>query len=69
MTNMPEVHYERKPVSHKQLQQEYDYFLALRMLENLLQNGLITLDEFNKTTALNRKSFSPALAEIMPEKR
>jgi len=63
------MRYERKPVSHQQLQQEYDYFLAMRMLESLLKNGLIALDEFNKTATLNRKSFSPALAEIMPENR
>ena len=37
--------------------------------EIMLQNGLISLSEFNKITTLNRKSFSPALAQIMPENR
>jgi len=57
---------ERMQLTQEQLQHEYDYFLAQQMLESMLKNGLITADEFNKITILNRKSFSPALAEIMP---
>jgi len=34
----------------------------------MLEKGLITLSEFNKITELNRKIFSPALAQIMPKK-
>ena len=63
------THYEKKPVSHGQLQQELDYIRAQRMLKALLDKELISLSEFNKITTLNRKSFSPALAQIMPEKR
>ncbi len=62
----PEIKYEKKPVSQEQLQREYDYFLAQQILESMLKNGLITLDEFNKITSLNRQSFSPSLAQIMP---
>jgi len=69
MTEKPEINYEKKPVSQKQLQHEYDYFLAQQILASLLKNDLITLDEFNKITALNRQSFSPALAQIMPDNR
>ena len=65
----PGINYEKKPVSHEQLQHEYDYFLAQQILESMLKNNLITADEFNKITALNRQSFSPALAEIMPGNR
>jgi len=65
----PEINYEKKPVSPDQLQREYDYFLAQQILESMLKNNLITSDEFNKITALNRQSFSPALAEIMPGNR
>lgn len=53
-------------VSQEQLQREYNYFLAQQILESMLQRALITEDEFNKITILNRKTFSPALAEIMP---
>jgi len=65
----PEIKYKKKPVSQDQLQREYDYFLAQQILESLLKNDLITVDEFNKITALNRQSFSPALAQIMPRTR
>ncbi len=64
-----EINYVKKPVSQEQLQREVDYFRAQRTLEAMLQNGLISLLEFNKITALNRESFSPALAQIMPVNR
>lgn len=56
-------------ISQEQLNNEYNYFLAQKILETMLQKDMITADEFNKITAINRKSFSPALAEIMPSKR
>jgi hypothetical protein len=73
MTNItgikPEMIYEKKSVPQEQLQREVDYIRAQRILDSMLNNGLISLSEFNKITALNRKSFSPALAQIMPENR
>ena len=66
---IPEINYEKKPVPQEQLQREVDYIRAQRILDSMLQGGLISLSEFNKIPALNRKSFSPALAQIMPENR
>ncbi len=60
----PEI--ENKTVPQEQLQREVDYARAQRVLKSMLENGLISLSEFNKITALNRQSFSPALAQIMP---
>ena len=57
------------PVSQEQLQCEMDYIRAQRILDSMLQKGLISLSEFDKITLLNRESFSPALASIMPENR
>ncbi|MDP3057876.1 MAG: hypothetical protein Q8N36_00230 [bacterium] len=65
----PEINYEKKPISQEQLQREVDYVRAQRMLDSLLQNGLISLSEFNKIASLNRQSFAPALAQIMPNNR
>lgn len=65
----PEINYEKKPISQEQLQCEVDYVRAQLMLDSMLKNGLISLSEFNKITLLNRQSFSPVLASIMPEKR
>ena len=60
---------EKRPVPQEQLQREVDYIRAQQMLDSALKDGLISLSEFNKITALNRQSFSPALAQIMPETR
>ncbi|OJU13425.1 MAG: hypothetical protein BGN88_10350 [Clostridiales bacterium 43-6] len=62
----PEIGYENKTFPQEQLQREVNYARAQRMLKSMLENGLISLSEFNKITALNRQSFSPALAQIMP---
>lgn len=66
---IPEITSEKKPISQDQLQREYDYIRAQKILENLVQKGLISELEFNKATKLNRQSFTPALAQIMPENR
>ena len=57
---------ELKKMSQEQLKREFDYIQAEKLLRKMLQKGLITEAEFNKIEALNRQSFSPFLAEIMP---
>ena len=54
------------PISSIEIQQDYDYFMAQRASEALLYAGLISLEEFNKLTRLNRDTFSPMFVEIMP---
>ncbi|MFS0615129.1 SHOCT domain-containing protein [Lederbergia ruris] len=55
-----------KRVSQEQLQREFDYIQAEKLLRKMLGKGLITEIEFHKIDALNRQTFSPFLAEIMP---
>jgi hypothetical protein len=57
---------EPKRASQAQLQCEFDYIQAEKMLKRMLEKGLITTEEFEKTTVLNRQTFSPMLARIMP---
>jgi hypothetical protein len=57
---------EPKSVSPEQLQHEFDYIQAERLLKKMLEKDLITEIEFNEITVLNRQTFSPFLAEIMP---
>ena len=64
--SIPSANYEKAPVSQEQLQREVDYVKAQQILTSMLEKGLITLSEFDKITVLNRKTFSPLLAEIMP---
>lgn len=53
-----------RKMDEAQMQRDMDYRLAQKILSGMLENGLISNDEFNKITALNRKSFSPYLAEL-----
>jgi hypothetical protein len=59
---------DRKPISSEQLQREFDYHRAEKMLRKMLEKELISQEEFNKMMRLNRESFSPMLAQIMPDK-
>lgn len=52
--------------TEEEMQREYDYLLAQQLTETLLENGMISQEEFNKITAKNRETFSPKLAAIMP---
>ena len=56
-----------KTFTTEELEQEYDYYMAQKLLEKMLGAGLISGDEFNKITAKNRQTFSPFLSEIMPK--
>ena len=56
-----------KPLTDVELQQDYDYFMVQETANMLLSTGLISLVEFNKLTQINRDTFSPILAEIMPK--
>ena len=61
----PEMKFEKQPVPKEELQREFDYALAQQVIKAMLENGLITEEEFVKITRLNRRSFRPALAGIM----
>ncbi|SHH59553.1 SHOCT domain-containing protein [Clostridium grantii] len=56
----------KKAYTQEELQREYDYILAQKILKSIFEKGLISVEEFNKITGLNRQTFSPYLAEIMP---
>lgn len=57
---------EKKSFTDEELQKEFDYFMAQKLLEKLQETGLITKEELDKITEKNRQSFSPYLARIMP---
>jgi hypothetical protein len=53
-------------LSTEELQREFDYYRAEKLLHQMLEKGFITKVEFNKIMLLNRETFSPMLAQIMP---
>jgi hypothetical protein len=56
----------RRPVTEEKLQNEYDYYRSLKLLQKMLNAGLITQEEFEKIDRRNRQSFSPFGVELMP---
>ncbi len=52
-------------MSKEQFNNELNYYLSLKMLQKMLDVGFITKEEFCKIDILNRKSFSPKLAQLM----
>lgn len=52
--------------TNTEMQNEYNFILAEQMTRKLLNKGLISVDEFNKIMAKNRRSFSPYISRIMP---
>ncbi|MGI6449038.1 MAG: SHOCT domain-containing protein [Desulfitobacteriia bacterium] len=57
----------RASLSTEALQREFNYYRAEKLLYQMLEKGLITKVEFNKIMLLNRETFSPMLAQIMPD--
>ena len=57
---------ERKPFTDEELQREFDYYMAQKLLKKLWEEDLISEGELDKITAKNRQTFSPYLARIMP---
>lgn len=47
---------------------ELGYFMAQKITEKMLEKGLISFDEYDKLTALNRQSFSPLYADLLPKR-
>lgn len=53
--------------TQERIQGDLDYRRAQEIAKSMLNDGLISVAEFNKLTAINRETFSPLFAEIMPK--
>ncbi|MBU5255244.1 MULTISPECIES: SHOCT domain-containing protein [Tissierella] len=51
-------------MTKEQLSKEVEYKMALKLLNILLNRGMITDEEFEKIDELNRQTFSPELSEV-----
>lgn len=65
----PDIQAISKQITQEESQRDFDYYMAQRIAEKLKSEGLITVDEFNKLTALNRSTFLPMNVEILPKIR
>ena len=57
---------EPRHMTKEAMQKDFDYMMAQKMTQALLDNGLITRSEFDKISAINREKFSPYMAELLP---
>jgi hypothetical protein len=46
---------------------EIEYFKAQKLTDQLYENGLLSFVEYDKLTELNRRSFSPLFADLLPK--
>ena len=46
---------------------EINYYRAQKITEQLYASGMLSFDEYDKITALNRQSFSPLYADLLPK--
>ena len=46
---------------------EINYYKAQAITELLYAKGMITFDEYDKLTDLNRQTFSPMYADLLPK--
>ncbi len=66
ITNIPgQPKRAKKLVTTEDLKKEVDYWRSYKIIQKMLENGLISEVEFKKINALNCQSFSPMLSELM----
>lgn len=63
-TSLPTV--EPRHMTKEAMQKDFDYMMAQKMTQALLDGSLITQGEFDKISAKNREKFSPYMAELLP---
>jgi len=54
-------------MEQKKVIDEIEYYMAQRLTGLLYQNKLISYDEYDKLTELNRRTFSPLYADLLPK--
>ncbi|MCM1315857.1 MAG: hypothetical protein NC244_10885 [Alistipes senegalensis] len=54
-------------MEQKKVIDEIEYYMAQRLTELFYQNELISFDEYDKLTELNRRTFSPLYADLLPK--
>ena len=52
-------------LTHEQLQQEFNYMQAEKITKKLLENGLITAEEFELIMAENKRTFPTILSTLL----
>ena len=54
-------------MEQQQIMDELNYHRAQKITETLYRSGLISFDEYDKLTELNRRTFSPLFVDLFPK--
>lgn len=54
-------------MEQKKMIDELNYYMAQNVTEMLYQSRLISFDEYDKLTQINRQTFSPLYADLLPK--
>lgn len=54
-----------RTITTETMQQDFEFEMAERMARSLYENGMISLDELNRISALNKEKFYPLYKDIM----
>ena len=47
------------------MQKDFEYEMAQKITKNLLEQGLISIDEYDRISALNAQNFSPFYRDLL----
>lgn len=62
-SSLPRI--EPRRMTEEAMQKDFDYMMAQKLTQALLDNALITLGEFDKISAKNREKFYPYMPELL----
>ena len=64
--NMPAPdHVPARMMTKESMQKDFDYEMAQKITRNLLYEGLISIDEYDRISELNARKFSPFYGDLM----
>ena len=54
-----------RKMTKEAMEKDFEFRMAQRFIKELLDDGLISLCEYDKISALNREKFCPFMAELI----
>ncbi len=54
-----------RAMTEETMQKDFEYEMAQKFTKSLMDSGLISTDEYDRISALNREKFSPFYGDLM----
>ena len=65
MKNKIAVNVAPRVITKKSMQLDFEFEMAQKMTRSMYENGMISFDEMNRISELNKKKFYPIYGDIM----